>query len=87
MYLIKDNIYELHTHLLNLFRPNLPYTEAVIMESQRCGNIVPMGVIHFNTVSIEVRYVNKEENDFHRFASEREIKRQKAFHKKYDRKV
>ena len=83
----------MYSYLLNLFRPNLPYTEAVIMESQRCGNIVPMGVIHFNTVPIQVRYVNKEENDFHRFASKRvrEIeggreKRQKAFHEKHDRK-
>ena len=27
-------------------RPNLPYTEAVIMEIQRCGNIGPFGVQH-----------------------------------------
>ena len=28
-------------------KTNLPYTEAVIMEIQRHGNIVPMGVQHF----------------------------------------
>ena len=28
-------------------RPNLPYTEAVLMEVQRCGNITPLGVQHY----------------------------------------
>ena len=29
-------------------RPNLPYTEAVLMEIQRYGNIMPMGVQHLS---------------------------------------
>ena len=35
-------------------RQHLPYTEAVLLEIQRCGNIVPFGVNHFTTVDIEV---------------------------------
>ena len=27
-------------------RPNLPYMQAVVMETQRLGNIVPFGVMH-----------------------------------------
>jgi len=35
-------------------RSSLPYTEAVIMEVQRCGNIIPTGVQHVNSKDIVV---------------------------------
>jgi len=35
-------------------RPLLPYTEAVILEIMRCGNIVPMGVQHTSSEPITV---------------------------------
>lgn len=43
-------------------RADLPYTEAVIMEIQRCGNIIPMGVSHFNAVPIEVNGITLPAN-------------------------
>jgi len=38
-------------------RSQLPYTEAVLMEIQRCGNIVPMGVQHMASRSIQINGV------------------------------
>jgi len=35
-------------------RLKLPYTEAVIMEIQRCGNIAPLAIFHFNSEDVEV---------------------------------
>ena len=35
-------------------RSLMPYTEAVINEIMRCGNIVPMGVMHTSTEPINV---------------------------------
>ena len=35
-------------------RPNLPYTEAVLMEIQRCGNIVPNGAHHMSSKPIQI---------------------------------
>jgi len=35
-------------------KPDLPYTEAVILEVLRCGNIAPFGIYHFNSVPLEV---------------------------------
>ncbi len=35
-------------------RPNLPYTEAVLMEIQRCANIVPNGLHHMSNKPVHV---------------------------------
>ena len=35
-------------------RPKLPYTEAVMMEIQRCGNIVPFALYHMSSIPIEI---------------------------------
>ncbi len=35
-------------------RPNLPYTEAVLMKIQRCANIVPNGVHHMSNKPVHV---------------------------------
>ncbi|OQV16083.1 putative Cytochrome P450 18a1 [Hypsibius exemplaris] len=40
--------------LTNSDRSRLPYTEAVILESQRCGNLVPLGVPHYSMEEIQL---------------------------------
>ena len=36
---------------------NLPYTEAVLMEIQRCGNIIPNGVHHMSSKPVHINGV------------------------------
>jgi hypothetical protein len=35
-------------------RPNLPYCEAVILESLRLGNIIPLSLPHITVSKIEI---------------------------------
>ena len=39
---------------MNELRSKLPYTEAVLLEAQRIGNIVPGAVLHSNTKTIHI---------------------------------
>ncbi len=50
---LKFHLWQIPRQLLNLFRPptwddrlSTPYTEAVIHEVQRCGNVLPFSVTH-----------------------------------------
>ena len=40
-------------------RPNLPYTEAVILEVMRCGNVVTKGVAHTSSEPITVNGIRE----------------------------